>query len=65
MAQRLSAHVRFGSRGLLVRILGAGMATLGKECCGRHPTYKKVEEDGLRASLPQRKEEDWQQLAQG
>ena len=40
-----------------------------KPCCGRRPTYE-VEEDGhgceLRASLPQRKEEDWwQMLAQG
>ena len=41
------------------------MAPLGKPYCGRHPTYK-IEEDGhgceLRASLPQQKEEDWQQL---
>ena len=31
--------------GLLFRILGVGMALLGKPCCGRRPTYK-VEEDG-------------------
>ena len=30
--------------GLLVWILGADVARLGKPCCGRHPTYK-VEED--------------------
>ena len=52
----------------LVWIPGADMAPLGKPWCGRHPTYK-VEDDGhrcqLRASLPQQKEEDWQQLAQG
>ena len=30
---------------LLVWILGADMALLGKPCCGRGPTYK-VEEDG-------------------
>ena len=52
-----------------VRIPDGDMAPLGRPCCGRHPTYK-VEEDGhgcqLRASLPQQKEEDWQQmLAQG
>ena len=55
--------------GLLVRIPGADMAPVGKTCCGRRPTYK-VEEDRhgceLRASLPQQKEEDRQQmLAQG
>ena len=54
--------------GSWVRMLGADMAPLGMPCCGRRPTYK-VEEDGhrceLRASLPQQKEEDWQQLAQG
>ena len=29
-----------------VQIPGADMAPHGKPCCGRHPTYKKVEEDG-------------------
>ena len=51
-----------------VRVPGADMALPGKPCCSRRPTYK-VEEDGhgcsLRASLPQQKEEDWQQLVQG
>ena len=51
-----------------VWISGADMAPLGMPCCGRRPTYK-VEEHGhgcqLRARLPQQKEEDWQQLAQG
>ena len=61
-----STSVTWGSQ---VQILGVDMALLGKPCCGRRPTYK-VEEDGhgcqLRASLPQQKEEDWQQmLAQG
>ena len=61
-----SAAAAWGSP---VWILGADMALLSKPCCGRRPTYK-VEEDGhgcqLRASLPQQKEEDWQQmLAQG
>ena len=60
---------RFSSLGFASSIPGADTAPLGKPCCGRHPTYK-VEEDGhgseLRASLPQQKEEDWQQmLAQG
>ena len=48
-----------------VQIPGVDMALLGKPCCGRRPTYK-VEEDGhgceLRVGLPQRKEEDWQQM---
>ncbi len=56
------------AQGSLVQIPGADMTLLGKPCCGRHPTYK-VEEGGhgcqLRVSIPQRKEEDWQQLAQG
>ena len=57
------------AQGLPVQIPGVDMALLIKPCCGRRPTYK-VEEDGhgceLRASLPQQKEEDWQQmLAQG
>ena len=56
-------------QGSPVQILGGDTGLLGKPCCGRRPTYK-VEEDGqgcqLRASLPQQKEEDWQQmLAQG
>ena len=55
------------AQGSPVRILSVDVALLGKPCCGRRPTYK-VEEDGhgceLRASLPQQKEEDWQQLAQ-
>ena len=56
------------AQGLLVQILGADVAPFGTPCCGRHPTYR-VEEDGhrceLRASLPQQKEVDWQQLTQG
>ena len=39
------AHSTSAAQDLLVRILGADMAPLGKSCCGRHPTYK-VEEDG-------------------
>ena len=56
------------ARGGLVRIPSADMALLGKShaVVGRRPTYE-VEEDGhgcsLRASLPQQKEQDWQQLA--
>ena len=56
-----------GAQGSPVRIPRADIALLCKPCCGRRPTYK-VEEDGhrcwLRASLPQKKEEDWQMLAQ-
>ena len=51
-----------------VWIPGTDVAPRGKPCCGRCPTYK-VEENGhgcqLRASLPQKTEEDWQMLAQG
>ena len=59
----------FGGPGFAGSDPGCGLAPLGKPCCGRPPMYK-VEEDGhgceLRASLPQQKEEDWQQmLAQG
>ena len=70
VAQQVSLHIPlWWPRGSPVWILGVDMAPLGKPCCGRRPTYK-VEEDGhgceLRASLPQQKEEDWQQmLAQG
>ena len=63
------AHSVSVAQGLPVQIPGTDMALLGKPCCGRRPSYK-VEEDGhgceLRASLPQQKEKDWQQmLAQG
>ena len=67
MAQRCTRSTLV-AQGSPVQIPGAAMAPLDKPWCGRHPTYK-VEEDGhgcyLRASLPQQKEEDWQQLAQG
>ena len=33
------------AQGSPLRIPGADMASLGKPCCGKHPTYK-VEEDG-------------------
>ena len=70
MVQRLSVHVPLQGPG--VHRFGSQMWTfppLIKPGCGRRPTYK-AEEDGhgceLRASLPQQKEEDWQQmLAQG
>ena len=39
------AHSISVARDWQVLILGAGMAPLGKPCCGRHPTYKG-EEDG-------------------
>ena len=38
-------HSASVAQGLLVPILGADMALLGKPCCDRCPTYK-VEEDG-------------------
>ena len=70
VVQWLSVHIPLQWHG--VPWVGSGVQTyplLVKPCCGRRPTYK-VEEDGhgceLRASLPQQKEEDWQQmLAQG
>ena len=47
---------------------GCGHGTAWQTTLWLDPTYK-VEEDGhgcwLRASLPQKKEEDWQMLAQG
>ena len=66
MVQQLSSHVplqwpgvhRFGSQ-------VQTCALLVKPCCGRCPTCE-VEEDGhgcyLRVSLPQQKEETWQQM---
>ena len=39
------AHSASAAWGSLVQIPGAGMALLGKPCCGRRPT-SKVEEDG-------------------
>ena len=70
VAQELTSHIPLRRPG--VCLFGSWVQTyalFGKACCGRHPTYK-VEEEGhgcqLRASLPQQKEEDWQQmLAQG
>ena len=61
-----SASVLWGS---LSQIPGADLRTACQARLDRHPTYK-AEEDGhgwsLRASLPQQKEENWQQmLAQG
>ena len=38
------AHSASAAWGSPVWILGADMAPLGTQCCGRHPTYK-VEED--------------------
>ena len=70
MAQQLvkCAHSASAAQGSPVQIPGGDMAPHGKSCCGRRPSYK-VEEDGhgcqLRASLPQKKEEDWQMSAQG
>ena len=63
MAQRLSVHVPLlGGPGFAGSDLGAEMAPLGTQCCGRRPT-RKVEEDGhgswLMAGLPQQKEEGW------
>ena len=63
------ASVKCTRSALTAQGSGVDTALLGMPCCGRCPIYK-VEEDGhrceLRASLPQQKEEDWQQmLAQG
>ena len=63
------AHSASAAQDSLVQIPGADIRTAVKPCCGRHPRHK-VEEDGhgcqLRASFPQQREEDWQQmLAQG
>ena len=69
-AQRLSLHAPLKRpRVGWFRSWVLNYPPLVKPCCGRRPTYK-VEEDGhgcqLGASLPQQKEEDWQQmLAQG
>ena len=58
-----------GAWGSSVRFPGIDMALLVKPSCGRRPTYKEEEvgqECQLRASFPQQREEDWQQmLAQG
>ena len=40
-------HSDLVAQGSQVRIPDADMATLGKPCCGRRPTYK-AEEDGHR-----------------
>ena len=39
------ARSALAAQGSPVRILGVDMASLGRPCCSRHPTYK-VEEDG-------------------
>ena len=67
VAHRLITHVLLlVARGSLVWIPGADMAPLGTRCCGRCPTCR-VEEDGhgcwLGAGHPQKREENWQQLA--
>ena len=71
VVQRLvkCAHPASVARGSPVQIPASDVAPLGKPCCGRRPTYK-VEEDRHDVSsgpvfLSKKKEEDWQQLAQG
>ena len=66
MAQWLSSHVPLRWPG--AHQFGSWVWTYTPfvgACDGRHPTYK-VEEDWhgcwLKASLPQKKEEDWQQI---